>query len=170
MDRNISGPASDGHARAPRRARRYPFRPDPERQSRSPYWRCAAARPPWSEGAGQNRARPFWCAAPAPAHADGRTDYRRLASPPLRDRWFADSPLEETRFEPSVPLERESLEYIIGGVRRAWIRLTRWTAAPRQIRFGRHIGAIGYAPRRTVLRPMVLTRVAPGGGPARPSA
>ena len=26
------------------------------------------------------------------------------AAPPLRNRWFADSPLEESGFEPSVPL------------------------------------------------------------------
>jgi hypothetical protein len=28
---------------------------------------------------------------------------RRLPNPLLRDRWFADSPLEEAGFEPSVP-------------------------------------------------------------------
>jgi hypothetical protein len=36
--------------------------------------------------------------------AAGGEGIRTLGSaPPLRDRWFADSPLEGARFEPSVP-------------------------------------------------------------------
>ena len=37
---------------------------------------------------------------------DGAELAVRLASPPLRDRWFADSPLERDGFETSVPGER----------------------------------------------------------------
>jgi len=41
-----------------------------------------------------------------------------MGSVPLRNRWFADSPLEGTRLEPSVPLLRKALLGVAN--RRRW--------------------------------------------------
>jgi hypothetical protein len=50
------------------------------------------------------------CRSPAAGASDksGGSGSNPGSTPPLRDRWFADSPLEGRRFELLVPLARES--------------------------------------------------------------
>src|SRR6516162_3729082 len=45
---------------------------------------------------------------------DGTIAFRRMIRPPLRNRWFVDSLLEEAGFEPSVPRSRSSPGRVAG--------------------------------------------------------